>query len=862
MISNGFKNTFLILNILIFNIFFSQSKEKNKNISLDNSTIKKKDTLINRPSSIVDLVKSKADSSRSDIPNRMTYLKKNAMVSYQDMQIDADYISIDWNNSLIYARGALDSLGKIKTPAVANQGGKKYEYDSFSYNLKTKVAIAYNARTEESEGVIVAKKTKKVNDSVIFMRSAKYTTDDYFLKKKDSIADYYMYAPLLKLIKGKQSSKVISGPIQLYIEDVPTPLALPFAILPFSEKRSAGILIPSFGENQNTGFFLQSMGYYQPLGDHMDLKLFFDYSTKGSYAIRPEFTYKKRYQYSGSFKPDFNTTISGIYGLPSYTKSQQFRVFWSHIQDPKANPYFKFNASVDIVNSRNFYNRSITNNYVFNNNVLNTRQNSSVSIIKNFADKPFSISATFRYDQNFSTKIIDITLPQMNVNINQFYLFKPKNGIRNGLLENINVTTSLRGVNRIETTEDEVFSKGVFQKLQLAMQNPISLNTSTSVFNYFTFSVNADVNNVVTNKTIEKNYNITTQKIEQTTQNGVAAFSTFNTSASLQTILYGMAKFGKKAKIQAIRHMVTPSLSFNYTPDFSSAGFGYYKNYQDQMNQAIAYSRFENNPFGSPGQGLSQAIGLSINNNLEMKVLSEKDSTGVKKIKIFENLGINTGYNFAATSFKLSPITITGQTNFLNNKISLNFGMTIDPYKIDFTQGNAVGTRLDRIGAFHINSFNAQFSLPLSHLLFGKPKDYSKLYKKKGEIMNENYYFDDDNYAAFNQNWNLDLRTNYNYNKALSLNATHTATIGMNASLNLSPHWTISGTGDLDLVAKKMAFGRFSLTRNLRSFQFNFNWSPFGIYKVYDFAISIKANILKDAVKYNERSFNQPNSSF
>ncbi len=862
MITNGFKNTFLILNILIFNLIFSQKKE---NITLKNKDtlrIMKKDTIVHKSGSLVSIVFSKADSTRSDLPNKMSFLKKNAIVKYDDIEINADYISIDWGNSLVFARGELDSLGKVKTPAIANQGGKKYEYDSFSYNLKTKVAIAYNARTEESEGVIVAEKTKKLNDSIYYMRNAKYTTDEYFLKKKDTVADYYLKAPLLKLIKGKKSTKLVSGKIQMYIEDMPTPLMLPFAILPFSAKRSAGILIPSFGENQATGFYLQGLGYYQPLGERADLKILFDYSTKGSYAFHPEVNYKKKYRYSGNFNPDFSTTVNGIYGLDSYNKSNQFRILWKHQQDQLANPYFKFIASIDIVNSRSFYNRSVSNNYILNNNILNTRQSSSLSFVKNFRNLPMNLSANFLYNQNFSTGEVDMTLPQINLNFNQFYLFKPKSGVREGLLENINVMTSIKGINRIITKEEELFKNDMFKKIQSAVQNDISINTNTNLFKYFTFSVSANVNNVASNKTAYKTYDFVQGKLLSEQRNQLAGFSTFSTAASLQTILYGMLKFGKNSPVQAIRHMVIPSISFNYTPDFASPAFGYYSSYQDQLNQATYYSRFEGNPFGSPSQGLSQSISLSINNNLEMKIKSAKDSTGVKKIKIFENLSINANYNFAANSFKLSPITFSGQTSFYNNKINLNFGFVIDPYKISNADNPTLAQKIDQIGAFRVSSFNAQFTLPISNLIFGKPVEYSKVYKKRGEIMNENYYFDDDNYAAFSQDWNLNLNTNYLYTNNINSPNNHVATVGMQGNLKLSPHWNISGNGNLDLVTKKMAFGRFTLSRNLRSFQFAFNWSPFGMYKVYDFAISIKANILKDTVKYNERSFNQSNSSF
>jgi hypothetical protein len=339
----------------------------------------------------------------------MSYLNQNAEVSYQDMKINADYIQIDWDKGLIFARGKVDSIGKITEPAVATQGGKKYEYSEFSYNYKTKQAIAYNARTEESEGVIVAEKTKKVNDSVFYLKRGKYTTDEYFLKKKDTIADYYLLAPDIKLVKGKENSKLITGPIQMYIEQVPTPLILPFAILPFSEKRMAGILIPSFGERQDVGFFLNSLGYYLPIGEHFDVKTYFDYYTKGSWNFRPEVSYRKNYKYNGSFRGEIGTTIRGIKGLENYTKSSVYNIAWTHTQDTKANPFFNFSASVNITSNK-FYNNTVNNSHIFNQSALNAQQNSTVSFTKRFLNLPITITGTGKVFKDLKRSMINYPL--------------------------------------------------------------------------------------------------------------------------------------------------------------------------------------------------------------------------------------------------------------------------------------------------------------------------------------------------------------------------------------------------------------------------------------------------------------------
>ena len=863
MIKNGLKNTLQILIILIFNNFLAQNKLENAPKNSDKVTaVSKTDTVKIEKEQIDDIVRSKADNIRNEVPKKMSYLNQNAEVSYQDMKINADYIQIDWDKGLIFARGKVDSTGKITEPAVATQGGKKYEYSEFNYNYKTKQAIAYNARTEESEGVIVAEKTKKVNDSVFYLKRGKYTTDEYFLKKKDTIADYYLLAPDIKLVKGKENSKLITGPIQMYIEQVPTPLILPFAILPFSEKRMAGILIPSFGERQDVGFFLNSLGYYLPIGEHFDVKTYFDYYTKGSWNFRPEVTYRKNYKYNGSFRGEIGTTIRGIKGLENYTKSSVYNIAWTHTQDTKANPFFNFSASVNITSNK-FYNNTVNNSHIFNQSALNAQQNSTVSFTKRFLNLPITITGTGSYSQNFTTGLTDIRLPQLNVSTNQFYLFKPKTGIRTGMLENITVNTGLQFSNYVSGVKSgDLFTKTMWDNMQTGAKNKIELATNTTVAKFFTFSLGANIDNVATTKTISKNYNPVTNTLERNLNKNLTGYSTFSTSASLQTVLYGMLKFGEKSKIQAIRHMVTPSIGFTYSPDFGDPKFGYFKSYYDETGVLTTYSIFEGGMFGSPNQGLTQSIGFNINNNLEMKVRSKTDSTGTKKVKIFESLNISGGYNFAADKYKWSLISISTQTSFFQNKLSVNSNVLIDPYQIVFIPGQENGIRTENFGHFNIQSFSMNFSFPLNNETFGKKEDLATKYKTKGEIRNEVYYFDQDNYSRFNQPWTLNLNANYGYSKTNTRFGKSVASLGLDGSVKLTPYWSLSGNTHYDFVTKSLAYTRLGFSRDQRSFSFTFNWVPFGQYKVYDFFISIKANILKDAVKYKERSFQQSGSTF
>ncbi len=859
----GFKNRLQILIILIFSNFFANTNAQNLSENkIVNDTIVKKDSLVKREQ-LTDIVKTSAsESSRFDVQKKMTYLNKEAKITYQDTQIEADYISIDWNTGNIFARGKLDDNGKVIGPVVTTQGGKKYETDQFNYNYKTGQAIAFNARTEESEGVIVAEKTKKVNDSVFYLARGKYTTDEYYLKKKDTLADYYLLAPHMKLMKGKNKSQVITGPIQMYIERVPTPLILPFAILPFTDTRSAGILIPSFGEREDVGFYFNGLGYYQPIGEHFDVKLLADLYTKGSWNFRPEVNYKKNYRYSGNFTAEIGSTVRGIKGLDDYSKSSTYKIGWRHQQDSKANPYLTLSASVDIVSNR-FYSNTINNNYIFDQSVLNTQQNSSISATKRFLTLPITITGASSYSQNFANNTVSLRLPQVTVAVNQFYLFKPKSGgVREGLLYNLTVNTGLNFSNYVTAYQDEMFKKEMWDKLQTGLQNNLALATNTTIAKFFTFSLSANANNVGTTKTLTRTYNPVSNEIEDVYNKKLAGFSTFTTSASLQTTLYGFLNFKPTSRIQKIRHMVTPSLSFTYSPDFGETKWGYFKNYYNATGALTAYSIFDGGIFGSPTSGLTQSVGFSIGNNIEMKVRSDKDSTGVKKVKLFESLSISGGYNFAADQYKWSMFNISAQNSFFNKKLNVNSSLVIDPYETIYDI-NGYGTRTENFGKFSVQGFNVQMSFPLNNETFGKKEEkLEDKYKTKGEIRNENYFFDDDNYARFTQAWTLNINANYAYTKSSTRFGNKVASVGLDGSLKLTPYWSLSGNTYYDVINQKFAYSKLGFSRDQRSFTINFNWVPFGQYKVYDFFIGIKANILSDALKYKDRSFTDQNSSF
>lgn len=839
------KYSAILIGLFGFNFFLAQE------------VISPPDTIKRPAERLEDIVDYKAKKQiKNDLKNKLTYLIEKAYVKYKDMTITADYMVIDWNTGEVYSRGTVDSLGNIVGRTIFNQGGKKYESQEFSFNFKTQKGIAYNTRTEENEGVIVAKVTKRANDSTYFMRRGFFTTDEYFMKKLDSLPDYHLSTSRIKYVEKKS---IITGPIQMYIEQVPTPLILPFFYMPVTSERSAGILIPSFGEREDVGFFLQGLGFYTPIGEYFDFTTRFDVYTKGSWAVHLNSVYKKRYRFSGNFNFDYENVVRGIQGLPNYTKTALYRIAWNHSQDSKANPNLVFSASVNYTSSQFFVN-TINNNNIFNGSVLTNTTSSSISMVKRFENLPFSVSANLNHNQNFSSGKVFFTLPQLTLNLTKrLHPFAPKSGIKKGLFQNINFNYSLNLLNNIETTDTAAFTANMFNDMKTGLRHNVDLATQTNIFTYFNVTMGLNYQDVWTTQTVRENFDSFTNQVVQTKVDEFRTFRTFGYTAGVQTNLYGMLKF-KKGKIEAIRHVMMPSVSYSITPDFSRDFWGYFRSYVNGSGQTVRYSIFKNGVFGSPGEGFQSSVNFAINNNLEMKVRSKSDSTS-KKVKIFEFLNVNTSYNMAAESFKWSPINITGSTAFLDNKVRMNFGAVVNPYRIEFASPSATtGTLVDDFGHFSLSNYNIALNFGLDNKMFSKEDDLSKKYKRKGTIRNERFYFDKENYAHFAIPWNLQFGVMYNHTQGLLREPVKAASVNVNGSISPAPYWNISFNSSYDITNGELAFTSINFQRDIRSFLINFSWVPFGPFKTWNFFFGIKANILRDAVKYEERNFPAPSN--
>ncbi|MRJ10358.1 LPS-assembly protein LptD [Ornithobacterium rhinotracheale] len=858
-----------IILIFIWGLGFAQ---QNKNVSKSNinsANISKDslkiDTVKTNSRALQSIVDYTSENVYHDLKNKKSYLEHDAHVQYTDIDISAEFIEINWETGMLFAEGKKDSIGRLIKPSIFKQGENTMEYDNFTYNIKTKKGTASNIRTQQNlggdNGVVVAKLVKQYSDTVSGLRKVAFTTDEYFINKKDTIADYHLEAEVAKFIQGKDR-KVVTGPVFMKIYNVTTPLALPFSFIPMGTDRSTGLLLPSFGERQDVGFYIQGAGIYVPLGDYMDITFTGDIFTKGSYGLHTRSQYKKRYKFSGDFSFDWERRVTGIKGLSSYSKSKLYRLYWSHRQDPKANPNLIFSANVNYTSSK-FYRQGLSNYNLISGDVLRNTAQSSISINKTFPNTPFSASLNLSHSQTFgggsgssSQNPVNFTLPSLVVNMSRIYPFAPKVGAKKGLLQNMGMTYNFNLQNLIQTNEDDVFTKKMFDDAKNGIKHNLSFNTGTTIFNYFPVNFGGNYQDVWYLKTIEKSYDPATRTVETKDVKGFSTFRTFGVNASVQTTLYGIKVFGSaddNKRIKAIRHVISPSVGFSYTPDFSAPAWGYYDSYINERGEQVLYSKFEGGIYGSPSRGLSESLNLSISNNLEMKIRSKQDSTGVKKVKIFDYLNLSTSYNFAADSLKLSPVSINGATSILDNQMRINFSATVNPYQVLVNEQNPYGVRINKFGKLNLTNYNIGLNYSLNDKTFG---DRKIDYPRRGAIRNDVYYFDDQGYAQYLTPWNLSFGLNYSANKNLRGDVNKTTSLNISGRIAPTPYWDISGSTNIDLQSGQISYTRLALTRDLRSFRINFSMVPFGMYKTWNFFIGIKANFLSDALKYEERNFN------
>ena len=836
---------------------FISSQEKEID-SIQNDTVNEKKFLL-------DKVDRKAKGFIKINNNKKTILLyDNAELRYMNIELKAGIIEFDWENNIVSAGRILDSVGNPTQTPIFRQGSDEVKPDSLRYNFDTKKALIWNSRSEQNDMNVFSKATKKENDSIYFIKDAKVTTS-----KNIDDPEYYIRVRTGKFIP---KNKIIAGPSNLYIYDVPTPIFLPFAYFPLSEDRNSGFLFPTIGQNNNRGYFLQNGGYYFAPSDYFDLTLLGDYYTNGSYGMRIESNYRKRYAYSGKLSFRFENLIDGERGLPGYSKSDIYNIRWSHSQDSKANPNNRFSASVNL-GSSNYFRESL--NQINTPNFLNNTLNSSVSFSKTFRGYPsVNMSLTASHSQNTRSKSVNLILPTFQGNMERIYPFVKKNTQKKGIFENINFQYTVRGENRINTTDSLFLKKGMFDDAKYGMKHTIPISTNFKMFKHFSVSLNGNFEEVWTGSSILKNdFDVINNKQgEIVTIKGFNRYNQYDFGLSIGTTIYGLFNFKQGKRIESIRHVIRPSISYNTRPSFEK----YYDTYIiDADGNTADYTRFEESFFGRPSKVYSSNIGINISNNIEAKI-RERDSTIVepKKVKILNNLNFTTSYNIAADSLRLNPIRMNAGTTILNNKLNLNIGATFDPYSI-----NANGNRINKLnitnggGLVRMTSANINLSYAIDSKSFDSDSNKDNSENLSGGGRNDDLFgqsqdltkstFDDNGGTEDTSKNNLTEYINkigwdFRFAHSLTyLNNRGQRDIGNNSlmfsgNIILSKKWKVGGSSGFDFKNKGFTYTQLRFERDLDSWKMNFSWVPFSVRESWYFFIGIKSGFLSD-LKYDKR---------
>ncbi len=803
------------------------------------------------------------------------YMYNKAYIIYGDMRIDAGLIILDYNKNEVYAKG-IDSAGVYSQRPVFVQANNKVEPDSIRYNFDTEKALVYNSRTEQNGFRVIADVTKKVNDSVVYLRNVKFTTS-----KNIDDPEYYFYTRKAKFVPKK---KVVTGLTNMYIADVPTPVGLPFAYFPLTEDRTSGFIIPSFGDNNSRGFFFQNGGYYFAISEYLDLSLLGDYYTNGSYALRGETSYALRYKFKGNVSARFEKLVEEERGFPNFSETSIYNIRWSHSQDTKSSPSSRFSASVNIGSSK-YFSQSI--NQTNNASALVNTLSSSISYSKSFEGEPqVNLSVAATHSQNTNTEAISMSLPNLNTSVSRIYPFAPKDGVKKGIIQNINFQYDLSAENRIQTTDSLFFKSEMFNSAQIGAQHNIPVTTNFKILKYLSASAGTNFRETWVLKSTRQRYDQAINNglggIVKDTVSGFESYRTYNFSTSLGTTLYGLFNFGKNNKIQAVRHVVRPSISYNINPAFDR----YYDEFiipetaNEAAGEVVEYSRFENTLYGPPNKVYSSSIGMSLSNTFEAKV-RDRDTTAVepKKVTLLNNLNFSTAYNLAGDSLNWSPLQFTGSIPIVP-RLDFNFSGSLDPYALDNNNQKIDVFNIDNGGSlFRLTNANVSINYSFSSKDFdgsgkkdldrtenetfrngGRPDD---LFGDATDIYDGQIYKDDTeeedadktNVEWYNYNipWDMRLAYTITYGNSQRQNEISSQSLMVSTNMELAPRWTVGVSSGYDFKNKGVTLTQFRFQRDLESWQMSFNWTPIGsINTAWYFFIGIKSSVLSD-IKYDKR---------
>jgi len=837
------------------------------------------------------------DSMTYEGASGLAHLYGQSHVKYQDMDLQSDQIFMQLDSSLVHATGSLDSLGKKFGTPIFKMGSDSYENDTIAFNFKTKKGLISDVYTQQDDGYMTAQLAKRGANGEIYLQHGRYTTCD-----KDH-PDFYIALSRAKMRPGKD---VVFGPAYLVVADVPLPFAIPYGFFPFSKSYSSGFIMPTYGDETSRGFYLRDGGYYFAINDKMDLKLLGEIYTKGSWGLSAASNYRKRYKYSGSFFASYQNTVNGEKNMPDYTKATSFKVQWSHRQDSKANPYSTLSASVNFATS-SYERNNLTSMYNPQAMTQSTRT-SSVSWSTTFSSIGMSLSSTFNLNQNMRDSTIALTLPDLNISISRFYPFKRRHAVgKERWYEKISMSYTGQLSNSISTKEDRLMHSSLTRDWRNGMQHSIPISGNFTLFGYLNINPSLTFTDRMYTQKQELSWDEATQTEKRDTLQGFYNVYNWAFSVSASTKLYGMYIPSRKVfgdKIMAVRHVVTPSVSFNYAPDFSASRYGFYKTYQktdaDGNVSLVEYSPYEGSLYGVPGRGKTGSISMDLSNNIEMKVKSDADSTGVKKISIIDELGASMSYNMAAEERPWSDLSTRLRLK-LTKSYTLNINAVFATYAYEADSVGArpyIGTHTEyskgRFGRFQGMSQNLSYTLDnkkvsdlIKWLKGERPKrkndrdsranrddDYDTgvetnvdedMERGKHGARKDNAgkaETDEDGYMAFNLPWSLSLgygvtmRENtsgkFNYD-SMRYPYKFTQNLNVSGNLRISDGWNISFSSGYDFENHKISMTTASLSRDLHCFNMSCS-VVLAPYTSYNFSFRCNAATLTDALKYDKRS--------
>ena len=836
---------------------------------------------------------SAEDSLVYDAESGTAYLYGNSKVDYENMKLTSDKVHMNLDKSTVRATGTVDSTaeGGIKGKPVFTMGKDEYKSDTMAFNFKSKKGLIKGIYTEQQDGFLSGEVGKRDSTGSVYLQHGRYTTCD------KPHPDFYIALSRAKVRPGKD---VVFGPAYLVVADVPLPLAIPYGFFPFSKKYSSGFIMPSYGDESDRGFYLRDGGYYFAISDKWDLKLLGEIYTKGSWGVSAASNYRKRYRYSGSFLFSYQDSKTGDKGLPDFAEQESFKIQWNHRQDPKANPYSSLAASVNFATSS--YERNNLNSMYNPQTLTQSTRTSSVSWSTGFSSIGLSLSATTNLAQNMRDSSIQITLPDLNISLSRFYPFKRKHLVgKERWYEKISMSYTGQLANSISTKEDKLLHSNLIKDWKNAFQHTIPVQANFTLFNYINVTPSFNFTDRMYSKKVTRGWDNTLQKeVVRDTTYGFHNVYNWSMSVGASTKLYGFWVPNRKLfgdKIQAIRHVITPQVSFSYAPNFGARRYGYYDSYQytDASGNVklIEYSPYQDELYSVPGKYKTEMISWDVSNNIEMKVKSDKDTTGYKKISIIDELGASMSYNAAADYHRWSDLSMRLRLKWWKNyTFSMNAQFATYAYELDANGKPYVGNHTEwgygRLPRFQGMSQNFSFTLNPEKLKkwFGRKddKDDDKVSvdsdgpdtniesnmdddlekgkyaakKKRGNIAET----DDDGYMSFNMPWSLTIgygitmreNTAGRFNtKTMRYPYKFTQTLNFSGNIRISDGWNINFSSGYDFENHAMSMTTASLSRDLHCFNMSAS-VVLAPYTSYNFTFRCNAATLTDALKYDKRS--------